>query len=394
VAKRRTQSPRSARPGRRPRSPHPATATTPTPPPVSEVLAYATPLPTRSPFAEGDDAPPESVPSSARPYASDVDLTPPASSVSPVARVARSAGIEHTSLGDHSVAELLREHPRWRFFAAVTLMVMVALVTRERSSLRRALSELRTTVAAGLTNLRDRLPGRTAEPTPAKSSIAAATHTPCPEEMSLVERDDVRVCVDKWEASVVEIEASGAEKPHSPYEPVDGLHVRAISREGVPPQGYISRDQAELACTEAGKRLCAPAEWQTACQGPDQTKYPYGETAEPKACNAHGRAPLGALFGGYGSDVYDKHIMNDPSLNALDGTLAKTGEFAECTNGFGLYDMVGNLHEWTSERRGVFRGGYYLDTTLNGEGCHYATTAHFASYHDYSTGFRCCKDPE
>ena len=38
------------------------------------------------------------------------------------------------------------------------------------------------------------------------------------------------------------------------------------------------------------------------------------------------------------------------------------------------------------------RGGYYLDTHINGEGCNYRTVAHPATYHDYSTGFRCCAD--
>ena len=52
--------------------------------------------------------------------------------------------------------------------------------------------------------------------------------------------------------------------------------------------------------------------------------------------------------------------------------------------------MVGNVHEWTADPAGTFRGGYYLDTRINGEGCDYRTVAHEPTYHDYSTGFRCC----
>ena len=85
--------------------------------------------------------------------------------------------------------------------------------------------------------------------------------------------------------------------------------------------------------------------------------------------------------------------MNDERLNQLPGSLARTGSHAGCTNEYGVLDMVGNLHEWTSDPDGTFQGGYYLDTKLNGEGCAYKTTAHDVAYHDYSTGFRCCAEP-
>ena len=84
--------------------------------------------------------------------------------------------------------------------------------------------------------------------------------------------------------------------------------------------------------------------------------------------------------------------MNDPRLNQLTGTVAPTGSFTNCTNGYQVYDMVGNVHEWTADPKGTFRGGYYLDTHINGDGCDYRTVAHNATYHDYSTGFRCCSD--
>jgi formylglycine-generating enzyme required for sulfatase activity len=90
--------------------------------------------------------------------------------------------------------------------------------------------------------------------------------------------------------------------------------------------------------------------------------------------------------------------LNDPRLGQVDGTLAKTGEHPDCANGFGVFDMVGNIHEWVATdptaAHGTFAGGYYLDTSLNGDGCGYRTQAHAHDYHDYSTGFRCCADPK
>ncbi len=85
--------------------------------------------------------------------------------------------------------------------------------------------------------------------------------------------------------------------------------------------------------------------------------------------------------------------MQHPLLNTFPGTLAKTGAFDRCTNDYGVYDMVGNLHEWTLDPEPSFRGGYYRDDTTNAPGCRYRTTAHGAAYSDYSTGFRCCADP-
>ena len=107
----------------------------------------------------------------------------------------------------------------------------------------------------------------------------------------------------------------------------------------------------------------------------------------------HPVAEVGALLEVPRGELW-RSAMNSPLINQLPDSLLATGERAACTNGYGVYDMVGNLHEWTGEKSGAFRGGYYLDTHKNGEGCRYVTTAHNASYHDYSTGFRCCKAPD
>jgi hypothetical protein len=228
-------------------------------------------------------------------------------------------------------------------------------------------------------------------PSPARTatiSEEAAGLQRCPKEMALV---DDRVCVDRWEASLVEVTPSG-DRDFSPYESPDGSVVRAVSRPGVVPQGYISRDQAEQACEASNKRLCTESEWMAACAGAPARTYPYGNVWEKGACNDSGFAPLQHLYGNSRS-AYLQGPMNDPRLNQLTGTVAKTGEFPRCAGDLRIYDMVGNLHEWVKSPRATFRGGYYLDVHLNGPGCSYRTTAHAAAYHDYSTGFRCCAEP-
>lgn len=303
----------------------------------------------------------------------------------------------------------------------------------------------------------------------------AETNDPCPADMVLV---DGRFCIDKYEASLVEILPDGTEKPYPHYLPVDGHEVRAVSVPGVYPQGFISEIQARDACAASNKRLCTHAEWKTACMGPDKTTFPYGDTRMTGVCRDNGKSAVIAVFGAkavaastsflpprkgqqaakanaakatvkkrknddkkaapkkVASRRTDKNAkrkddkpvratkkiaaktkriaakksvrpqtvdpgvwakLNDPALGQVEGALAKTGEHVGCVNGWGAFDMVGNLHEWVatdpSAPNGTFAGGYYLDTSQNGDGCHYRTVAHAHDYHDYSTGFRCCADP-
>lgn len=213
---------------------------------------------------------------------------------------------------------------------------------------------------------------------------------PCPQGMALVKN---LFCMDRYEASTVLVDEHGRVRgPHSPYEMVDDQRVRAESRPGVHPQAYISRNQASAACQLADKRLCADQEWLEACRGPQRWDYPYGPKHEPNRCNDCERADLWKHGSLPPSTFRSFAELNDPLLNQLYG-LAKTGAFGGCTTPDGIHDLVGNLHEWTADPAGTFRGGYYRNARSQGPSCLYATDAHNANYHDYSTGFRCCRDP-
>lgn len=226
---------------------------------------------------------------------------------------------------------------------------------------------------------------RVATTVPTLPEVLVTPSGPCPPEMAHVGRS----CVDKWEASLVEIDESGREMPHSPFEAPNGKRVRAVSRANVTPQAHISMNEAKRACEASHKRLCKAPEWKKACKGPESTQYPYGNKRVANACVDTQRvSPMHRLHNG----EHSSQTMNDARANQIPGTLERTGEAAACTNGYDVHDMVGNVHEWTDD--GSFRGGYYLDTEINGEGCDYRTTAHAAWYYDYSTGFRCCSDAD
>lgn len=231
---------------------------------------------------------------------------------------------------------------------------------------------------------------RVSEPPDAPEMIARINDDdgPCPKNMALVSSGSRTTCVDKYEGSLVEIHEDGTESAFSPYEAPNGHHVRAVSRPGVVPQAHISMIEAKRACTASNKRLCRADEWKTACKGPSATRYPYGNARVADACvDTNRTSPMTILHQG----EHTGRTLNDPRANQTDNTVEKTGTASSCTNDYGVHDMVGNVHEWTDD--GSFRGGYYLDTKLNGEGCDYRTTAHAPAYYDYSTGFRCCADP-
>jgi formylglycine-generating enzyme len=244
---------------------------------------------------------------------------------------------------------------------------------------------------------------------PPPRAVASIEPPPqCPEGMVLVDS----YCIDRFEAHVVRLDGA----PHSPYHPLEeGVSYRARSGSGVIPQGYISRNEAARSCELAGKRLCKASEWQRACKGRKAFKYPYGKDEVRGRCNTRKQHLPAKLFGQQLSGYGPQHL-NDPRLNREPGFLAETGAYADCVSDYGIFDLVGNLHEWVADDvnsalpkkipipygahnmgkrgNGVFMGGYFSSQREHGRGCEYVTTHHAPGYHDYSTGFRCCAEPD
>jgi formylglycine-generating enzyme required for sulfatase activity len=240
-----------------------------------------------------------------------------------------------------------------------------------------------------------------ASPAPASATAQSAS---CPPEMAHVERPQGAFCIDRWEASLEERVAARTSRPWPGNQPVVG-HERelfAVSVAGRKPQAYISGAQAARACANAGKRLCEIDEWVRTCRGPHGTTYPYGNQRTPDVCNdrfgSQAPHPVQTLFERFAKPGTDRQTMwgpewmNDPRLYDLPQSVEPSGARSGCHNEYGVYDQVGNLHEWVADPEGTFVGGFFMDTLQNGEGCGYRTRAHDFEYHDYSTGFRCCRD--
>ncbi|MFO0660792.1 MAG: SUMF1/EgtB/PvdO family nonheme iron enzyme [Polyangiaceae bacterium] len=244
----------------------------------------------------------------------------------------------------------------------------------------------------------------------ADADVDAGPPPECPDDMVKVGA----FCVDRYEAHLIAVR-DGQESPWPHFQrPESGTTYLARSASGVFPQAYISRVESAAACKNAGKRLCSLAEWSRACQGPRGSTYPYGgRSAKKGKCNS-GKGHLMTQFFGADSHRWKYESFNDPKLDQEPGFLARSGEYDGCTTGEGTFDMVGNLHEWVADAvseefgeriandenrkkqpwhvgNGMFLGGFFSTTSEHGAGCTFTTIAHEPTYHDYSTGFRCCK---
>ncbi|MFP4416520.1 MAG: formylglycine-generating enzyme family protein [Chitinivibrionales bacterium] len=161
----------------------------------------------------------------------------------------------------------------------------------------------------------------------------------CPEDMEYVEIGDSRFCIDRYEWP---------------------------NRKGAVPQAYISIYHAKDSCFTVGKRLCTSEEWSMACAGAYGWKYPYGGDYEPRACNTTGDSARAA------------------------------GSNPECRGYFNVYDMAGNLAEWTDTRAREntsfynVMGGFWDSGSRSA--CFDSRYSYFPQNRHNPVGFRCCKD--
>ncbi len=154
---------------------------------------------------------------------------------------------------------------------------------------------------------------------------------------------------------------------------------------------YVSWYEALELCQLQGKRLCDEDEWTFACEGEDAQPYPYGDgyTRDPSKC------------------ITDSQWLayNEKSMVPRDGDMAghemdrlwngfASGAQTECRSPKGVYDMTGNVDEWTrsvrpGERPSILKGGYWGPVRTR---CRPSTRSHDQNHTFYQQGFRCCAD--
>lgn len=142
---------------------------------------------------------------------------------------------------------------------------------------------------------------------------------------------------------------------------------------GATPLTGVSWERAQALCQAKGKRLCTEAEWERACKGWQGYRFPYG-------------------------DEFDESRCNSETAKGEHRPIAPAGAFPACRSSYGVYDLSGNVAEWTAtplspaSRARIIKGG------ASNKPDWFVRCANRwnkpATARDPNVGFRCCANPE
>lgn len=158
----------------------------------------------------------------------------------------------------------------------------------------------------------------------------------CPKGMTAVPAAPSFSCVDVYEASPDNACPSlGPANEFDTERNMESQACKAVSEAEVEPWRFITREQAQVACVRAGKRLPSNEEWQLVAAGTPDT---------------------------------------DSSCNTKGSGASQTGVHTTCQSAAGVFDAIGNVWEWTNEDvfDGTFNGrtlpeeGYVLQVDRGG----------------------------
>jgi sulfatase modifying factor 1 len=160
---------------------------------------------------------------------------------------------------------------------------------------------------------------------------------------------------------------------------------------GQNPVVVVTFHEAEALCKKSQKRLCNENEGTFACEGEEARPYPYGYTRDATACvvdrswRPFAEGALQPRDGAGARAELDRLWQAEPS-----------GARGACKSPFGVYDMTGNVDEWTRSARStgfssILKGGYWGPVRAR---CRPATRAHNEDFIAYQQGFRCCGEAD
>ena len=207
------------------------------------------------------------------------------------------------------------------------------------------------------------------------SSWGATTKTPNPDERPAHQVTLSPYCIDLHEVTAAQYKACSdiGECKRAPFE-VDWKDVTATEKKvfsavcnanqpdrGDHPSNCVDWDMAATYCAHAKKRLPTEAEWEFAARGPDGADI-HGATSSRQNPDERVRQRVSRVGGQEGVEMgfHGKAMYPDD-----DGvpTTAPVGSFPEGRSRYGLFDVVGNVWEWTSDWEGKYGADPVVDPT-------------------------------
>jgi formylglycine-generating enzyme required for sulfatase activity len=161
------------------------------------------------------------------------------------------------------------------------------------------------------------------------------------------------------------------------------------NKKGEYPVILVDFNEGRNLCSAQKKRLCTEDEWTFACEGEEAQPYPNGYTRDADVCvNDHPARRYDSAAFSLRTD--EKAVRELDKLWQGEPSGARPG----CKSPFGVYDMTGNVDEWTRStlskgRPSILKGGYWGPVRTR---CRPSTRAHGGAYVFYQQGLRCCSD--
>jgi formylglycine-generating enzyme required for sulfatase activity len=222
----------------------------------------------------------------------------------------------------------------------------------------------------------------TPEKQPEEESEEAAETAPppppgCPNEMATIEAGEFMLGSNDSERNdLVELSARKRDGKKFCMDKYEYPNQRNVL-----PTRNISWSEANTACEKNRKRLCTEVEWERACKGPwslvINQQFSYGNIWKDNTCN-----------------VKNFNSMMEEKT----GEVSPSGEYQDCASNEGIYDLNGNVQEWTQSeghtggesQKKILKGGSYSSPKFQTR-CSYSREE-IPSLKQEDIGFRCCKD--
>jgi len=198
---------------------------------------------------------------------------------------------------------------------------------------------------------------------------------------------------DDFHAHEHEEEISPGDWLHVPLND-PGLRIESVSGAFQPMPGYANHPMVNVTwfgarayCEWYGWRLPTEVEWERAARGEDGRPFPWGDGIQPGNANYYSSHDIfERVVGGAGGTT---------PVGFYNGQLYGDFQTYDSASPYGLYDMAGNVWQWTGDvyvgtHYRYMRGGSKIDYAYNLRV--WMRNSAGPDYYSPSVGFRCVQD--